>query len=69
MEGERERGRERGREREEGSAGEEVRIACLTCDIMSLLRRPQRVCPDPPAMTRKVAVQPDLASLREYRQM
>ena len=55
-------GRER-RERE-GQKG-----ASHMCDTMSLVRELGRVCPDPPTMTRKVAVGPDRARLREYWQM
>ena len=39
------------------------------CDTMSFLRALGRVRPDPLARTRKVAVEPNLASLREYWQM
>ena len=39
------------------------------CDTMSFLRELGRVCPDPQARTRKVAVEPNRASLREYWQM
>ena len=39
------------------------------CDTMRFLREPGRVCPAPQARTRKVAVEPNRASLREYWQM
>ena len=39
------------------------------CDTRSFLRELGRVCPDPLARTRKVAVEPSRASLREYWQM
>ena len=38
------------------------------CVNMSLLREIERVCPDPLAMTRKMAVEFNRASLREYWQ-
>ena len=43
--------------------------ASHTCDTMSCLRELGRVSPDPLARTRKVAVELNRASLREYWQM
>ena len=44
-------------------------VAIAIVRMARLTRVTRRVCPDPLAMTRKVAVEPNRASLREYWQM